>query len=190
MSKTGNTLTMLKLLESGKKYSVKELSDILEVNPRMIYVYKGELEKCGIYIDTIRGRYGGYVYHQQHDYNISFDYLDVDAIESVLYKLNENEKRKISTTLEKIRSIVIYSTDEERNIEVDEEDIKEKILVISKAINEKQRLKFIYNNKPRIFLPSNFTYYKDYVYVTGYSIIEEDIKTLNLSKIEKLEVEK
>lgn len=53
MSKVSNTLTMLRLLESGKKYSVKELAEKLEVSPRMIKSYKEELEKCGIYIDTI-----------------------------------------------------------------------------------------------------------------------------------------
>ena len=36
MSKVSNTLTMLRLLESGKKYSVKELAEKLEVSPRMI----------------------------------------------------------------------------------------------------------------------------------------------------------
>ena len=49
MSKVSNTLTMLRLLESGKKYSVKELAEKLEVSPRMIKSYKEELEKCGIY---------------------------------------------------------------------------------------------------------------------------------------------
>ena len=68
MSKVSNTLTMLRLLESGKKYSVKELAEKLEVSPRMIKSYKEELEKCGIYIDTILGRYGGYVYHSKHNY--------------------------------------------------------------------------------------------------------------------------
>ena len=44
MSKVSNTLTMLRLLESGKKYSVKELAEKLEVSSRMIKSYKEELE--------------------------------------------------------------------------------------------------------------------------------------------------
>ena len=47
MSKVSNTLTMLRLLESGKKYSVKELAEKLEVSPRMIKSYKEELSKYG-----------------------------------------------------------------------------------------------------------------------------------------------
>ena len=61
MSKVSNVLTMLEYLSTGRKYSIKQLSSLLEVSPRMIRVYKDELEKAGIYIDTIKGPYGGYV---------------------------------------------------------------------------------------------------------------------------------
>lgn len=64
MSKISNVITMLNLLSNGKKYSIDELSKTLEVTPRMIRIYKSELEKAGIYIDTIMGPYGGYVLNQ------------------------------------------------------------------------------------------------------------------------------
>ena len=64
MSKISNVLTMLQLLQSGRKYSINELSNKLEVSERMIRVYKEDLEKAGIYIDTIMGPYGGYVLNQ------------------------------------------------------------------------------------------------------------------------------
>ncbi len=64
MSKISNVLTMLEYLSSGKKYSIAELSEKLEVTSRMIRVYKDEIEKAGIYIDTIKGPYGGYVLNQ------------------------------------------------------------------------------------------------------------------------------
>ena len=188
MSKVSNTLTMLRLLESGKKYSVKELAEKLEVSPRMIKSYKEELEKCGIYIDTILGRYCGYVYHRKHNYNISFDYLDVDAIESVIYKLDLKEQQKLNITLEKIRSIVIYSADEKRNIKIDKEDLQKKYNIISRAIQEQNILTFKFHNKERRFQPFSFTYYKDFIYITGYSIDENDIKTLNLSGIDDLKM--
>ena len=54
MGKLGNTLAMLKILETGKKYTVKELSEIIEVSPRMIKAYKADLEQAGIYIDNIK----------------------------------------------------------------------------------------------------------------------------------------
>lgn len=186
MSKVGNTLTMLRLLENGRKYTVKELAQRIEVKPRMIKSYKEELEKCGIYIDTIRGKYGGYVYHKKHDYNVSFNYLDIDAIESILFKLNAEEKEKVELTLEKLRALVIYSADEKRNIKVDKEDIRKKYDIIARSIENKKELSFKFHNKERKFIPYSFTYYKDFIYVTGYSILENDIKTLNLSGIKDL----
>lgn len=64
LSKISNVLSMLEYLSSGKKYSIKELSELLEVTPRMVRVYKDELEKAGIYVDTLKGPYGGYVLNQ------------------------------------------------------------------------------------------------------------------------------
>lgn len=186
MSKVGNALTMLRLLESGKKYTVEELANKIEVSNGMIKIYKEELEKSGIYIDTIRGKYGGYVYNKKHDYNISFDYLDIDSIESILDKLDTKEQQNIMLTLEKIRAIVIYSSDEKRNIKIDKEDLQKKYNIISKAINNNSELTFKYHNKQRKFVPYSFTYYKNFIYITGYSKDEDDIKTLNLSLIQEL----
>ena len=64
MSKLSNVLLMLQYLENGRKYNIKELAEKLEVSERMVRVYKEELEKAGIYIDTIKGPYGGYVLNQ------------------------------------------------------------------------------------------------------------------------------
>jgi predicted DNA-binding transcriptional regulator YafY len=64
MSKISNVILMLQYLENGRKYNIKELSEKLEVSERMVRVYKEELEKAGIYIDTIMGPYGGYVLNQ------------------------------------------------------------------------------------------------------------------------------
>lgn len=64
MSKLSNTIMLLRLLQNGKKYSIDELSKKLEVSPRMIRVYKNELECAGIYIESIRGPYGGYYLNQ------------------------------------------------------------------------------------------------------------------------------
>lgn len=64
MSKLSNAILLLRLLQNGKKYSIKELSDELEVSPRMIREYKNELELAGIFIESIRGPYGGYYLNQ------------------------------------------------------------------------------------------------------------------------------
>ncbi len=64
MSKLSNTIMLLRLLQNGKKYSIKELANELEVSPRMIRTYKNELECAGIYIESIRRPYGGYYLNQ------------------------------------------------------------------------------------------------------------------------------
>lgn len=64
MSKLSNTLLMLRILSDGRRHSINELSSALEVTQRMIRVYKEDLEKANIYVDTIRGPYGGYILNQ------------------------------------------------------------------------------------------------------------------------------
>ena len=64
MSKLSNVITMLRIMQNGRKYSIKELSEKLEVSPRMIRQYKNELEEAGIYLESIRGPYGGYYLNQ------------------------------------------------------------------------------------------------------------------------------
>ena len=59
MAKLSNMLVMINLLKSGRKYSVKELAERLEVSERVVREYKLFLEEAGIYLETIRGPYGG-----------------------------------------------------------------------------------------------------------------------------------
>ena len=98
MSKISNVLTMLECLSSSRKYSISELAEKLEVSPRMIRVYKDEIEKAGIYIDTIKGPYGGYVLNQ--NINVPKRFITPNAINiknKELYNLVNKaikEKRK------------------------------------------------------------------------------------------------
>lgn len=96
MSKISNTITMSELLNNNRKYTIDELSKILEVIPRMIRIYKEELEKAGIYIDTIRGQYVGYVLNQSIRIpKRKFALVDYKLLNDIENKLNVNEKVKI-----------------------------------------------------------------------------------------------
>ena len=98
MSKVSNVLTMLEYLSSGRKYSIKELSKKLEVSPRMVRVYKEELEKAGICIDTIKGPYGGYVLNQNINVPKRFitprtiNVKDKDLVNLINRSIKENRK--------------------------------------------------------------------------------------------------
>ena len=188
MSKLGNALAMLKLLETGKKYTVNQLADKLEVTPRMIKAYKLELEQAGIYIHTIYGKYGGYIYKQKNNYTIEFDYNDIEGIENIIDKVDEKDRTKLAITLEKIRSIVIYSVDESSNVVLDKELANERFLTISRAIKDRKDLAFKYNSKDRIFTPQTFTFFKEYIYITGFSKTDNEIRTLNISLMDELRI--
>lgn len=182
LGKLGNTLAMLKILESGRKFTVKELAEKIEVSPRMIKTYKSELEKAGIYIDSINGIYGGYVYKSKNNYDVSFSIQDVKCIEKILPLLELENKNDIEKLLEKIKTIVIYS--EDIFLEKDKpEEIKEKYNFISKALKNNNDIRILYKNKIRIITPHNFSFYKDYIYITGYSKTDKDLRTYNLNEI-------
>ncbi len=102
MSKISNVISMLQILSSGRKYSINELANTLEVTPRMIRVYKEELEKAGIFIDTIRGPYGGYILNQ----HVS------------LPKENCQDKLNMSELDKKIYNIITKSLKEKRKVEL------------------------------------------------------------------------
>jgi predicted DNA-binding transcriptional regulator YafY len=59
MSKFSNLLRMLILLKSRGRMKTSELSELLEVDERMIRKYKSDLEMAGIYIDSYSGKDGG-----------------------------------------------------------------------------------------------------------------------------------
>ena len=90
MSKLSNLLVMLELLNTGKKYSIKELSSYIEVSERVIREYKLFLEEAGIYVDTIRGPYGGYILRKGINNPIlSFNEKDIETIKKVIANIND-----------------------------------------------------------------------------------------------------
>ncbi len=103
MSKISNVINMLQILSTGRKYSINELANTLEVTPRMIRVYKEELEKAGIFIDTIRGPYGGYVLNQK---------IELPP------KENPEDKLKLSEFERKIYNIIVKALKEQRKVEI------------------------------------------------------------------------
>ncbi len=111
MSKLSNILTMLEYLSNGKKYSIKELSERLEVSPRMIRVYKDELEKAGIYIDSVKGPCGGYELNQ--NINSLKKFTNLNNV-----KINNNEYLKIvdKAIKEKSKCIIEYASKDGKSI--------------------------------------------------------------------------
>lgn len=102
---------MLEYLSSGKKYSIAELSANLEVTPRMIRVYKEEIEKAGIYIDTIKGPYGGYILNQ--NINVPKRFITPNEI----YVKNKDFFNLINRAIkEKRKCLIEYYSKNEKNL--------------------------------------------------------------------------
>ena len=144
MSKVSNVLTMLQLLQSGRKYSISELASILEVSERMIRVYKEDLEKAGIYIDTIMGPYGGYVLNQSVRLPVrKFKMKDAELLNDYINKEEDKDmKEKLLLLQDKIRGIYIGSRKEEKELNLKEETGK-KYNALTRAIKERRKVKIL-----------------------------------------------
>ena len=144
MSKVSNVLTMLQLLQSGRKYSINELSNILEVSERMIRVYKEDLEKAGIYIDTIMGPYGGYVLNQLVRMPVrKFKMKDAKLLDK--YITNEQEKDikdELILLQDKIKGVYIGSKQEEKELYLKDE-IRKKYNLYIKNIRKNKKCKIL-----------------------------------------------
>ena len=65
MNNLSNILKMIDLLGTGKKYTVNELANMLNVSDRMVRYYKEKINDAGIYIDSYLGVDGGYIIYKK-----------------------------------------------------------------------------------------------------------------------------
>ena len=194
MSKISNVLTMLELLQSGKKYSISELSNELEVSERMIRVYKEDLEKAGIYIDTIMGPYGGYVLNQSVRMPIR-KFKKEDAL--LLNKYIDNEKDvKIKERLiilqDKIKGIYLSSNESEKELNLKDETGK-KYNLLTRAIKEKRKVKILYysydkGENERVIDPAEMFLFQNGWYCAAFCEKKQDIRHFELKRILKYEL--
>ena len=107
MGKISNAIQMLNYLNTGNKYSVKDLATKLEVTERMVRYYKAELEQAGIPIETFMGPNGGYyIINTSNQYN-QFNKYDLQLLENILEILNKSEYEYI----DKYKKLVGVSID-------------------------------------------------------------------------------
>lgn len=199
MSKVSNTILLLKILESGKIYKIKELADLLECSPRSIRTYKEDLEKAGIYITTILGKYGGYVYNNREkiDY-YTFNKLELGTLEN-LYTIMKRENlcddkmlERLVSIIEKIRYFALQDTINKRN-SVSSEKTDEYYRLISNAINNNKQLLLHYVNSKKVskvvtFKPQNIYIYDDTFFTTGVVKEIKQIRTFSFNNIQKIEI--
>lgn len=189
MSKISNVILMLKYLQNGRKYTIQELSNKLEVSQRMIRVYKEELEKAGIYIDTIMGPYGGYVLNQsirmpsrkftENDYNFLHN-----------LKVEEQDKEKLQIIADKVHGVYFDSKNEKIELK---DEIKTNYNILTRAIKEKRKVKINYysyknGNIDRTIRPYDMFLYNNGWGCAAYCELRNDLRHFELKRINKIEL--
>lgn len=194
MSKVSNVITMLELLQSGRKYSINELSNKLEVSERMIRVYKEDLEKAGIYIDTIMGPYGGYVLNQSIRMPVrKFKMQDVELLDKyITTEKDKDTKDKLILLQDKIKGVYIGSRQEEKELNLKDE-IGKKYNLLTRAIKEKRKVKILYysygkGENERIIDPVEMFLFQDGWYCASFCEKKQDIRHFELKRIIKYEL--
>ena len=197
MSKISNALTMLELLNNNRKYSINELAERLEVTPRMIRIYKQDLENAGIYIGTIKGPHGGYVLSD----NVflpqrGFSKYDVELLKEISEILSENKEFKFSNELEELTEKVsgIYKASKRKaDQEIMCADNNTKYNIISEAIKQKRKLNINFLSldrsvKNRTIHPCNLFLYNEEWYVSAFCELRGEIRHFAFSRILKLDL--
>ena len=195
MGKFSNMLYMIDLLNTGNKYSVKELSQKLGVTERMIRYYKEELENNGIFIESFKGPNGGYFMHDRVKNYISFNKYDVQLLENiseVLEKSNFPFMKSYKDLLEKVKNM--YSIAEEKSkfiIDIKSLDNNEIFNIVKSSIKKQESINIEYRNidgtiSKRTIHPLQLFNYKDINYVTAYCELRKDIRHFEIERIENI----
>lgn len=189
MSKISNAITMMELLQSGRKYSIKELAETLEVSERMIRVYKEELEKAGIYIDTIMGPYGGYVLNQTVRIPVrKFKMNDSKLLDKYIKEESDPKtKEKLIMLQDKIKGVYIGSIQESEELNLKDETLK-KYNILTRAIKERRKVKILYysygkGENERVIDPAEMFLFQDGWYVAAFCERKKDIRHFELKRI-------
>lgn len=195
MGKFSNMLFMVDLLNTGNKYSIKELSQKLGVTERMIRYYKEELENNGIFIESFKGPNGGYFMIDKVKNYISFNKYDVQLLENVskvLENSNFSFMKSYKDLLEKVKNM--YSIAEEKSkfiVDIKSLDNNEIFNIVKSSIKKQESINIEYRNidgtiSKRTIHPLQLFNYKDINYVTAYCELRKDIRHFEIERIENI----
>lgn len=199
MGKINKMLYMLDLLNTGNKYTVKELANKLEVTERMIRYYKNEFEKSGIFIDSFKGPNGGYFLIQNNSYYTYFNKYDIDLLNDVSNFLLDNDYKnynKYCSLIEKCKNLKDIEEEKRRYIlNVEDSDSNSLIGVIKKSIENKDNIQIAYKEISgeyisRIIHPIYMFKYNSNTYVTAFCELRFDIRHFDIDRIKILKATK
>ena len=188
MSKISNTLLMLSYLQNGRKYSINELAEKIEVSPRMIRLYNEDLEKAGFIIETIYGPYGGYIL-VKNNFNISSSFNNYDL--NMLKQINpqdDKQKEYLKTLQDKVKTII-----DSNSQELIPSTIQTTYNILSRAIKEKRKVLITYDSlnkglNERIIDPLELFYLKDGFGIAAFCEKKKDLRHFELKRIKDIKL--
>ncbi len=192
MGKISNAILMLNYLNTGNKYTVKELSEKLGITARMVRYYKAELESAGIPIETFMGPNGGYyIINCASQYNL-FNKYDIELLDSI-YKILQGYNYiyidKYKNLINKIRQENdIFEEKSKYFLDNSVKDSSRVYYLLNEAVNNKNKVLVLYENldqewQERYIYPIQFFKYNDKIYVTAFCELRNDIRHFELNRI-------
>lgn len=206
MSRVSNALKMYMLLQGRSIIQVKEIAEILEVSPRMVQVYKNDLEKAGIYVGSKRGRYGGYYLENRLDLRgLGINKKEIEALKMATETI-KNGNYPYSIDFETLSSKLINATRDFNFTSYynkpifrhkDMSEIEKRIWKdINKAITKKKKIKMNYvsigkekrRTRLRVVHPYGTFDYEGATYFYGYCELRKNFRFFKLSRINDYEI--
>lgn len=191
---------MLLLLKNRGKMKISELAEELNVSRRSIRVYKTELERAGVFIESETGIYGGYALPKENFIPI----LNLNETElTALLRAKERLKNKKSflyqadmdRAIEKILSqCKVQNLDHKDYIiyksipSIETEKYKNTYFLINEAIEKQVKIKISYKSlnglsNDRLLHPYELFLYQGFWYIAGYCELRCEIRTFKLNRI-------
>ncbi|MDH2879774.1 helix-turn-helix transcriptional regulator [Bacillus cytotoxicus] len=205
MSKLSNTLRMIELLYARGKMKISELAEELEVKERMIRIYRDELEKAGIFIESERGRDGGYYISNTSLFpikNMSQKELNAlaFAVEQLVSKENAIYSDDAQIALDKLNALSNLEMDRERHLyfvkrskpNYEFSDENKKYLQLQEALRTKRKVRIQYEKRSgekseRIIEPYGFVHYDEFFYCIAMCNNNNDTRMFKLSRMKDIQ---
>lgn len=197
---------MIELLHGRGKMKISELAEELEVKERMIRIYRDELEKAGIFVESERGRGGGYYISNTSLFpikNLSHKELRAltFAIEQLLSKGNAIYSGDAQVALDKLKALRKLEKDRDRHIYFVQRfrpnyeflDENRKYIQLQEAFGARCKVKIQYEKQSgekseRIIAPYGFVHYNEFFYCIAMCDQRKDTRMFKLSRMKDIRI--
>ncbi|NLD48230.1 MAG: WYL domain-containing transcriptional regulator [Clostridiaceae bacterium] len=207
MSQVGNAIKMYILLQANGKMKISDIASILEVDERSVRRYRDDLACASIFIDSERGKYGGYRLYDDNlllGLNISTqEQNSLQFVEKCLKDSRQIASKDISNIVVKINAINSARNREQvdfcnhmaketiSNIDLGVE--RKKFLDIHASVLSRRKIRIEYSSlssgkSTRIVRPYATLQYKQDLYLIAFCELKGEIRDFKISRIDNYEI--